>query len=192
MAYSPRWTTPFLYQWWKKLDAPQILILRLPGCDPRKCSALKLARHKFARLVRSPRQIRGRPVVLNPFGAQAFSPADQAQAQQSGVLVLDCSWKEAVEKFQNRIRGAHRCLPYLVAANPVNYGHVGKLSTAEAAASALFILGYPNEAKQILSIFKWGPHFLELNHDPLTDYAMARDSSQVVARQRQYMGTPTE
>ena len=169
------------------MEVPKVLVLRLPGCDPSKCSALKLARYKLVHLLRSPRQVRGRPIILNPFASRAFSPADLKQALKAGVLVLDCSWNEAEEIFQNRIRGVPRGLPYLIAANPVNYGRVGKLSSAEAAASALFILGFVEEAKRILNLFKWGPHFLELNSEPLQDYQRASNSSEVVQKQLQYM-----
>lgn len=164
-------------------------MLRIPGCDPKKCSALKLSRYKLVRLLHSPRQIRGHPIVLNPFAPQAFSPADLTQAQHAGILVLDCSWSDAKDMFTHRIRGEPRGLPYLVAANPINYGQVGKLSSAEAAASALFILGFVDEAKKILSLFKWGPHFLELNIEPLKDYQVAVNSSEVVQKQLQYMPT---
>ncbi len=173
------------------MDTPQVLILRLPGCDPKKCSALKLNRHGLVRLLQSPRQIRGRPIFLHPFTSKAFSPADRSQALTSGILVLDCSWKEALEKFQHRIRGEPRCLPYLVAANPVNYGQVGKLSSVEAIASALFILGFPDQAVQFLNLFKWGPHFLELNAEPLADYQHAANSSEVVQKQLEYMPSST-
>lgn len=169
------------------MDTPRILVLRLPGCDPKKCSALKLSRHQLVRLFNSPRQIRGRPIILDPFAPQAFSPADLPQAQKAGILVLDCSWNDAIEMFQRGIRGEPRGLPYLVAANPVNYGQVGKLSSAEAAASALYILGFEEAASRILSLFKWGPHFLELNADPLHDYQNASNSTEVVQKQRQYM-----
>jgi pre-rRNA-processing protein TSR3 len=124
---------------------------------------------------------------LNPFALQAFSPADLHFATKSGVLVLDCSWNEAEEMFQKRLRGEHRGLPYLVAANPVNYGQVGKLCSAEAAASALYILGFVKEAEQILSLFKWGPHFIALNSEPLNEYQKARNSTEVVEIQQQYM-----
>jgi pre-rRNA-processing protein TSR3 len=169
------------------MERPQILVLRIPGCDPKKCSALKLSRHGQVRLIHSPRQIRGRPIILNPFASRAFSPEDRSQAENSGVLILDCSWNEAQQIFQKGIRGESRCLPYLVAVNPVNYGKVGKLSSAEAAASALFILGYPKRAEAILDLFKWGPHFFELNAEPLSDYQSAENSSEVVARQREYL-----
>lgn len=187
MAYSPHWTTPLLLPGVIELAAPRILMLRLPGCDPKKCSALKLARFGLVKLLRSPRQVHGRPLILNPFVEKAFSPADRFIAEKNGVLVLDCSWKDAEEMFQRRIHGESRCLPYLVAANPINYGLIGKLSSVEAAASALFILGYSDDARHFLGLFKWGPHFLELNHEPLTEYAEASNSSDVVARQKRFM-----
>ncbi|MDO8056531.1 MAG: DUF367 family protein [Candidatus Hermodarchaeota archaeon] len=170
------------------MDYPRVMVLRVPGCDPKKCSALKLSRNNLVQILRSPRQIRGRPVFLNPFSAKAFSPADRNHAEKSGILVLDCSWNEAEEWFQRRVRGESRCLPYLVAANPVNYGKVGKLCSAEAIASALFILGFSHQAEKIMRLFKWGPHFLELNAEPLSDYQQAIDSKAVVEMQRKYMG----
>lgn len=169
------------------MKTPQILVLRIPGCDPKKCSALKLSRHNLVQLFKTPRQIRGRPIVLNPFASKAFSPADLALARRSGILILDCSWKDARELFERKLRGEPRGLPYLVAANPVNYGQVGKLCSAEAAASALFILGFEGEAKKLLSFFKWGPSFLELNREPLKDYQSATNSSEVVQKQLQFM-----
>ena len=85
------------------------------------------------------------------------------------------------------MRGTLRCLPYLVAANPVNYGVPTKLSTVEALASALYIAGHRDEAKRLLSIFKWGPNFVELNLELLESYAHARDSAEVVELQERFI-----
>ena len=56
-----------------------------------------------------------------------------------------------------------RKLPNIVPANPVNSGKIGKLSTAEAIASALMICGNRSQAEKLMSVFKWGPAFLALN-----------------------------
>ena len=77
----------------------------------------------------------------------------------------------------------HRALPYLVAANPTNYGRPLRLSSAEALAAALYILGEPEQAAAVLDAFRWGPHFLVLNREPLDEYAAAKDSTEVVAAQ---------
>jgi pre-rRNA-processing protein TSR3 len=58
-----------------------------------------------------------------------------------------------------------------------------KLTTAEALAAALCIVGHWDQAEELLSIFKWGHTFLEMNDERLKAYAMAKDSAEVVALQ---------
>ena len=58
----------------------------------------------------------------------------------------------------------------MVAANPVNYGKVFKLSCAEALAGGLHILGYEEQAEYIMSKFKWGSNFFELNKEAFNLY----------------------
>ncbi len=149
--------------------------------DPEKCTARKLARFDMAELHHTARET-PYGVVLNPHAEQALSPADD-----TGTLVaLDCSW-ETAGRAMFELDGEHRALPFLVAANPVNYGQPFQLNTAEAFAGALAILGYWERAEAVLSKFTWGHTFLELNEEPLERYADCEDSSEVVAVQQEYL-----
>ena len=155
--------------------------------DPEKCTARKLARFDLARLHRSPRSVPP-GIVLNPFAEQALSPAD---ADHDRVVALDCSWETAeTEAFD--LPGVQRSLPFLVAANPVNYGTAFQLSTVEAFAGALVILGERKQAEGLLSKFTWGHTFLELNAEPLERYAACADSAAVVAVQDEYLAEESE
>jgi pre-rRNA-processing protein TSR3 len=78
-------------------------------------------------------------------------------------------------------------LPILVAGNPVNFGRPTKLTTAEALAAALYIAGFGNDATELLSVFRWGHTFLELNHERLEDYADAKNSIEVVELQKRFI-----
>lgn len=150
--------------------------------DPEKCSARKLARFELATLHRS---TRATPpgIVLNPFAKRALSPAD---ADRDRLIALDCSWETAeAEAFD--LDGTHRALPFLVAANPVNYGTAFQLNTVEAFAGALVILGHRQQAEEILSKFSWGHTFLELNEEPLRRYSECEDSAEVLDVQDDYL-----
>lgn len=152
--------------------------------DPDKCTAKKLERFDLAELHHSHRRT-PRGVVLNPHAERALSPADRNPA--GGILVaLDCSW-ESAERARFTLEGTHRALPYLLAANPVNFGRPMRLSTVEALAAALVILGDREQAETILSKFRWGETFLELNAEPLERYADCDDSSDVVSIQEEYL-----
>jgi len=167
----------------------RIVVYHARQCDPRKCSALKLKRHGLVRVVYQIRLLPRGAVVLNPFSQKAFSPADSERMERRGLAALDYSW-ERVEGAPppSAFRfGASRCLPYLIAANPVNYGTPTKLSTVEALAAALYIGGFKEKAERLLSVFKWGPQFVQLNREPLEAYARAKDSGEVVELQRRFM-----
>ncbi|MFB6068332.1 MAG: DUF367 family protein [Halobacterium sp.] len=151
--------------------------------DPDKCTARKLARFDLVSLHRSDAAT-PYGVVLNPHAERALSPAD---ADHLGALVaLDCSW-ESASTSRFTLPGEHRALPYLVAANPVNFGRPMRLTTVEALAAAAHILGAPARAERLLAKFTWGETFLDLNAEPLARYAGCADSTEVVAVQREYL-----
>jgi pre-rRNA-processing protein TSR3 len=122
--------------------------------------------------------------VLNPFSEIAFSPADRARIMNFGIVALDCSWEHAQKVMKSHVKGTSRCLPILIAGNPVNFGKLTKLTTAEAIAASLYIGGLKEEAVSLLSIFTWGHTFLELNQKYLDRYAEAKDSVEIVAVQK--------
>ncbi len=165
----------------------QLIIYHANEDDPKKCSARKMYKFKFAYLTNNIKKIPKKSLILNPFADKSLSREDAEIAKKNGIVAIDCSWKNAEKNFEylNK-RNNSRALPYLIAVNPVNYGKILKLTTLEAFAAALFILDNIDQAKKILNIYKWGPHFLELNKEPLEDYRKAKDSKEVIDYMKKY------
>ncbi|KAI9360042.1 hypothetical protein DFJ73DRAFT_816454 [Zopfochytrium polystomum] len=153
-------------------------------CDPRRCSGKKLVRIHVVRRLRVGQRFRG--IVLTPLGKQSVSPADRAIVGADGICVVDCSWARVDEVPFERIRCPHeRLLPYLVAANPVNYGRPFKLNCVEAMAACFFITGYDDYGHKLMSRFSWGHAFYQINKDYLALYKACKDSSAVVKCQQE-------
>lgn len=165
----------------------RIAVYNARQCDPKKCTALKLEHHGLVRGVTQVRFLPKRAVVLNPFSETAFSPADRDRIENFGLAALDCSWEKAERFLSTHVRGTSRCLPVLIAGNPVNFGKPTKLSTLEALVAALFIAGFREQASELLAMYKWGHTFLELNREILETYAGAKDSADVVELQKQFI-----
>ncbi len=161
-----------------------LYIFNYEECDPKKCTARRLLSKKMAKGLRRPRELGTAGIYLTPTSITALSPVDKETAVSGGLRAADCTWTEADERLKHHSNG--RALPYLVAANPVNYGRPKRLTTAEALAAALFILGEKEQAEKVMSLFKWGPHFIELNREPLERYSKAADSREVVEIQKEY------
>lgn len=165
----------------------RIIVYHTEECDPKKCSAKRLAKFDMIRLVNRVNLIPPHSIFLNPFSLKALSPEDKPYLK-NGLSALDCSWETAqniFKKISHRLED--RCLPYLVAGNPVNYGKPTKLSTAEALAAALYILGERTKALNMMDKFKWGVTFIQLNRELLERYSDAIDSSEVVRIQNEYL-----
>jgi len=156
--------------------------------DPKKCSAKKLAKFGYVTLETKIRRTPKKAILLNPFAEKSISKEDQPIAEKNGILAVDCSWKNAEKSFDFLDKRCEsRALPFLIAANPVNYGKPFKLSTLEAFAAALYILGEVEKANEILNLYKWGPHFLELNKEPLEDYRKADSSKEIIEMMNSYL-----
>ncbi|MFL6489603.1 MAG: DUF367 family protein [Nitrososphaera sp.] len=160
------------------------LIYMLRQDDPSKCTAAKLAKFRLAAPVRF---ISKNTIVLNPFSEEPVLRHDRAAADS--VCAIDCSWERANEVLKHQrlgTRGIPRRLPALLAANPTNYAKLGKLSSVEALAGALYILHEKELVEKMMNKFKWGHTFLQLNANPLDDYATAETEEQIVELEVEY------
>lgn len=166
----------------------QLYIYQTSQCDPKKCTGKRLVRFGQAKMIKRLAQVPHDAIILNPLAEKALSKEDAVNVEKHGITVLDCSWEKAEELlFKLRKKGRSRALPYLVAANPTNFGKPFKLSTVEAFAAALVICGHRNEAEGILNKFKWGIHFLEVNRLPLEEYSKAVNSAEIVKIQEEFV-----
>ncbi|KAI9143089.1 hypothetical protein BKA69DRAFT_1027030 [Paraphysoderma sedebokerense] len=155
-------------------------------CDPKRCSGRKLSRLGLIKDLRVGQKFRG--IILSPDGKKSVSPADKPIVEKMGIAVVDCSWARIAEVPFERIRsGGERLLPYLIASNPVNYGKPWKLNCVEALAACFYICGLNEYADALLSKFKWGSSFYELNESLFERYSQCKDSVEVVEVQNQFM-----
>jgi pre-rRNA-processing protein TSR3 len=156
--------------------------------DPKKCSAKKMYKFGYVNLITDIRKTPHNTILLNPFAEKSLSKEDYNVAEKNGILAVDCSWKNAEESFDflNK-RSIARALPFMLAANPVNYGKPFKLTTLEAFAAALYIFNEIKDAEKILKLYKWGSHFITLNKAPLEDYRKAENSSEIIKAMKNYI-----
>ncbi len=157
----------------------KIYVLRLRHDDPKKATGARLLRRGIALRYR-----RGAPLTLNPLSHRIISPQDKKIVEERGIMAVDASWKRIHEVRWPK--APSRRLPFLVAANPINYGLPEYLSTAEALAAALFILGLSNEGWKVLSCFKWGPEFYKINEERLLAYSSAKSEKEVIKLSRSF------
>ncbi|XP_076173282.1 18S rRNA aminocarboxypropyltransferase isoform X3 [Ptiloglossa arizonensis] len=158
----------------------------LEHCDPKKCSGKKLVRHGLVKLLRLGARFPG--LVLTPVGQKCVNPTDRDIIRDYGCAVVDCSWARLDDTPFGRMRTPNpRLLPFLVAANPINYGKPCQLSCVEAIAATLIITGFPDEAKFYLGKFSWGHSFLELNDELLKKYSLCTSAEEIIATQEKFL-----
>lgn len=173
----------------ESMDIP-VHAIWLAQDDPKKNTAVRASKDDLLRLHKDFKRLPKRGIILEPLCGKVLGPEDREIFDSHGALVgLDCSWaqiEESVEHVMRRTRLQPRMLPLLLAANPVNWGKPGKLSTVEALAASLYLMGRVEQCQELLSKFRWGERFLELNKEPLEAYAEAKSSAELVSLQFEF------
>ena len=140
-----------------------------------------MVKFKIASDVRSTNK---KNLVLDPFADKVLLPKDKSLV--TSIVGIDCSWNLADQAFSKKFIGVKRKLPPLLAGNPVNYSKLNKLTTAEALSASLFILGFKQNALDLLDKFKWGHTFYELNQNLLEDYSNLESEEQIERMLKDY------
>ncbi|KAI1135486.1 DUF367-domain-containing protein [Hypoxylon sp. FL0543] len=158
----------------------------LNHCDPKRCSGKKLIRLGLMRDLHLGQRHNG--VIITPNGKHKLSPADKELMEQYGAAVVECSWARTKEVQWNKVGGkCERLLPYLVAANTVNYGKPLRLNCVEALAAAFYICGHSDWAEEVLKPFNYGESFLAINSKLLKKYAACADEDEIVKTEQEWM-----
>ena len=116
-------------------------------------------------------------LVLDPFSEKTLLPKDKLLVKS--IVGIDCSWNLADQAFSKKFVGIKRKLPPLLAGNPVNYSKLSKLTTAETLSATLYILGFKQQARELLEKFNWGHTFIELNQNLLEEYCSMESEDQL-------------
>ncbi|ENN96662.1 hypothetical protein J422_01181 [Methanocaldococcus villosus KIN24-T80] len=165
----------------------RLFIYHANQCNPKKCTSLKMAKLGKAIIIKNPYKIPKNSLILNPFAEKAISSEDRDIIEKFGITAFDCSWKEAESIFKKFRFKNERALPFLIAANPINYGKPFMLSTLEAFIASLYIVNLKNEAYELTKCFKWAETFININYELLERYSKAKNSKEIVEIQKEYM-----
>jgi pre-rRNA-processing protein TSR3 len=170
-------------------------VIHLGQDDPKKCTARRIGKRGLATIHHDFRKIPNRAFLLAPNAGTLLGPDDLPSIQLgASIMALDCSWKKLEDSFSSiqkkSPRLEPRTLPALLAANPVSWGTPGRLSTVEALAACLVLLDRKLQAEKLLSSFRWGMTFLELNKSPLEAYSTAKTREDLAKLQWEFFDHP--
>jgi len=174
----------------RDVEEASLHVIHLDQDDPKKCTARKMYANGLVRLHENVSGAPRRGYLLDPQSTTILGPEDRGLISMGGsIVVLDCSWKrieESLEEIAGRTRLEGRFLPALLAANPVSWGRLGRLSSVEAIGATLAILGYLEQASKVLGPFQFGEQFLDLNKEPLQAYASAKSREEIAEIQSDF------
>lgn len=150
----------------------------LGHCDAKRCSGKRLMRLGMMRELHVGQKFAG--IVVSPKGKKIVSREDKELLDQYGAAVVEASWNRIDEVPFGKIGGkCERLLPYLVAANPTNYGKPWRLNCVEALAACFYICGHPDWAEDILATFSYGRAFLDINAALLKRYEACENEDEI-------------
>ncbi|ELA46759.2 hypothetical protein VCUG_01785 [Vavraia culicis subsp. floridensis] len=162
------------------------IIYDIGQCNKKICSGQKLIRANKVQMLNNKQRFGG--ILLSPKGTQTISPLDKCVIDKQGIGLIDCSWKKVDSTDFRLFCGCkNRLLPFLVAANPVNYGKPCQLNCAEALAAGLYICGFADEAHDVVREFNYGNEFFKINYELLSLYKDCHDSAEVIDKQNRYL-----
>ncbi len=169
----------------------QVVLFEYKHNDPKRDTGMKLVRQGLVRSIRPGEPFKG--IVLSAYGRLTLSPKDASLVAMSGLAAINCSWNrlDEITNIPGGNLSRHRKLPFLVAANPINYGKAYKLSSAEALAASLAIVGFEEEAKKLTDKFSWDDEFWRLNDEMLSDYRACTDSKTIQEAEQKYLAEKT-
>ncbi|EZQ03053.1 MULTISPECIES: DUF367 family protein [Acidianus] len=169
----------------------KVFVIEFHDDDPKKCTSRKMLRFKKAISTNRPKGI-----VLNPYAKEIISKNDINNAIKGGITIIDSSWNKSDNNFYEKhmFRNSRR-LPFLLAGNPVNYAKPMMLSSIEAVFAALYILGFKDDAAELLALYKWMETFVSLNSELLDTYS-GKDENDIREVEREVieriMGEPRQ
>ncbi|KAJ5760561.1 hypothetical protein N7520_007717 [Penicillium odoratum] len=155
-------------------------------CDPKRCSGKRLMKLGLMRELHIGQRFPG--VIISPNAKKVVSPADKQLMEEHGAAVVECSWVRVKEVPWSRIGGkCERLLPYLIAANTVNYGKPWRLNCVEALAACFCICGHQEWAEEVLKNFSYGQAFLEINSELFKLYAACSTEEDIKRTEEEWL-----
>ncbi len=161
----------------------EIFYVYLEQDDPKKSTMKKLERYGLA--IHIPINKIYNKLYLTPYSGNFLLNSDKAFYEKTGIVVIDGSWNK-INTIENIGAKNGRKLPLLLPVNPINYGKPGKLSSLEALAAALYIMGYTDLSGEVISKYSWAQNFIKTNINPLNDYLKCISNEECIAVEESY------